>query len=420
MQLVLAEYEPSGDIELTTEQRDALRLVAPSISVTPAMGKEGVYELTPGSEIGVVSLPDGLELVIRPKVRIENVLFLISYGLGLGRWMSAPAGLVEASALTEAVVKAFTYQVQRALVRGVLQGYREREEALQTVRGRWRIGDQLRNHYGLAPPVEIAYDDFTEDIEVNRLLLAAAGRLLRLPMRNESSRWPLRAIENRLSGVEPVVYDRRRIPDPALDRRGLHYRAAVALARFILANSSFDLRPGTRTASAFLIDMNRVFEDFVVIALREALRVSDRVLVQGARGHALHFDVAGQLVLRPDISYWSAGKCRFVGDVKYKRLRADGYPNADIYQLTAYAIATELPGGLLIYAAGSDDRRVHQIVHIRKLIELVPVDLDAGPTAVLSRVQELADRIADDVAGRVGSSREAAQQGVGPIYELAG
>ena len=41
----------------------------------------------------------------------------------------------------------------------------------------------------------------------------------------------------------------------------------------------------------------------------------------------------------------------WVGDAKYKWLPSGTYRNADLYQLLAYAVATGLPGGTLIYAA---------------------------------------------------------------------
>jgi len=72
-----------------------------------------------------------------------------------------------------------------------------------------------------------------------------------------------------------------------------------------------------------------VFEDFVVVALRDALRVSDRVLVQGASGRRLFSDIAERVSLKPDISFWAGERCRFVGDVKYKRIAPAAYPNAD-------------------------------------------------------------------------------------------
>jgi 5-methylcytosine-specific restriction enzyme subunit McrC len=395
LQLRLAEYETTPGVALTGQQRDQLLTLAPSVSVTPTIGADDRYDLTPGSYIGVLRLAEDLEILIRPKVSMARVLFLISYAIGSGRWIEAPTSLAEADSLLEAIVAAFTYRLKRTFERGVLQGYREEEDALNTLRGRWRIGDQVRTRFGIAPPVEVTFDEFSEDIEHNRLLRAALHRLLRLPLRYERSRWPLRALETRLEGVRLVPYDRRRVPQVTFDRRSEHYRPAVGLARLILTNVSFDLAPGGVPASAFLIDMNKVFEDFVVVALREALGVSERVLVQGARGKRLFLDVGQQIPLKPDLSYWAGQRCLFVGDVKYKRLFPAGYPNADLYQLTAYAIATGLSRGMLVYAAGPEGSAVHEIVHLGKRIEVVALDLGLQPGDILTRIGSVASQIAE-------------------------
>src|SRR5450759_494196 len=222
--LQLTEYETKPAVALTAGQRDQLRRLAPSVAVVPTIGGDGVYDLTPGSLVGVVHLADDLELVIRPKLSIERVLFLVSYAVGLGHWMNAPTGLAQADSVLEAIVPAFVYRLRRTLERGVLQGYRSEDDSLPTVRGRWRIGDQLRTRYGITPPVEVSFDDFTEDIEPNRLLRAAVHRLLRLPMHDDRRRWPLRALDARLANVRLVEYAPRRMPEVTFDRRSEHYR----------------------------------------------------------------------------------------------------------------------------------------------------------------------------------------------------
>jgi 5-methylcytosine-specific restriction enzyme subunit McrC len=87
----------------------------------------------------------------------------------------------------------------------------------------------------------------------------------------------------------------------------------------------------------------------------------------------------------------------FVGDVKYKRIKPDAYPNADLYQLTAYTIATALPGGLLIYAAEEERAAGHEVVHIGKRLELVPLDLAVPPERLLAQIDLLAMRMRDAI-----------------------
>ncbi len=139
--------------------------------------------------------------------------------------------------------------------------------------------------------------------------------------------------------------------------------------------------------------MNAVFEDFVVGALREALGLSPDVLVQGGGGRSLRLDEAGTVALEPDLSWWDGAVCTFVGDVKYKRVQASGINHPDLYQLLAYTIATGLPGGLLVYAAGEGSPTTHTVRHVGKHIEVVTLDLADAPHAVLERIAEVAARI---------------------------
>jgi 5-methylcytosine-specific restriction enzyme subunit McrC len=389
--LDLQEHVPSEPVELSVAERDALHSVAPSIAISPAVGRDDAYTLRPSSSIGTVQLGD-LQLTIRPKVLIERVFFLISYAVGRADWRQAQAVLGEADSIVEAVIPAFTYQLRRALARGVLQGYSSEEEAGAMVRGHWRISDQVSRRYGIAPPVEITFDDYTEDILANRLLRAAIARMLRLPVRDPRSTWGLRALETKLADVAVVSFDPRHVPAIRYDRLTDRYRPAVELARLILASASLELVAGRLHASSFLIDMNRVFEDFVVIALREALGTSDGVLVQGASGRTLALDVAGDVPLMPDISFWDGSVCTFVGDAKYKRVQTDAVPN-DLYQLLAYTIATGLPSGTLIYAAGEEEPVSHTVVHLGKRLDLVALDLAVPPDALLDQIQTLATRL---------------------------
>src|SRR5262249_20927682 len=148
-----------------------------------------------------------------------------------------------------------------------LQGYRSREEALAGVRGRVRFDEQLRVRYGLAPPVEVRYNDFTDDIDPNRLLKAAIHRLGQLRIRARPSRRALHAFDLALANVGLVPYDRHRLPDVVYTHLNAHYRPAVELAKLILRATGFEARYGPVPATAFLVDMNDVFQRFVIVGL---------------------------------------------------------------------------------------------------------------------------------------------------------
>jgi 5-methylcytosine-specific restriction enzyme subunit McrC len=146
--------------------------------------------------------------------------------------------------------------------------------------------------------------------------------------------------------------------------------------------------------------MNDVFEDFVVVALREALGLGPLAFPQGAKRHPLRLDEAGAVSLKPDISWWEDQRCSFVGDVKYKRVNVPGIKHPDLYQLLAYTVATQLAGGLLIYAKGEGESARHVVRHLGQELHVVALDLSRDPAGVLQEI--------DEVAGRIRSLRQRA------------
>jgi len=390
--LALSEYTTStAPVTLDVEQRDRLAELVPSVTITPARGLTGSYHLTPASQIGVVQVGD-LTIEIRPKLPIKRVLFLVSYAIDRGTWQDEVTDLGPAS-LVDAVAPAFISHVRRAFRRGLLQGYRTEEDALATVRGRIRFDEQIRRRLGVFPPVEVRFDEFTEDFEPNRLIKAALERLSRAPLRSTNTRRSLIGLGRLLERVQLVNYPASSVPAIAYNRHNEHYRPAVELARLILTSSSFELGQRGVPATTFLIDMNKVFEDFVVIALRDSLRLDPHSFPQGSQGHDLRLDDDRRVRLRPDISWWDDGECVFVGDVKYKRISVAGYQHGDLYQLLAYSIAASTPGGVLIYAQGEHPAATYTVRHTGKELHVVTLPLTGEPDQVLSEIHALALRI---------------------------
>ena len=405
--LELREYEDYPvETPLGAEQLQALKDA--HIDVTPRGGD--TYILRPSSRIGVLALGD-LAIVVRPKIPIDRVMFMISYVLDIGDWRQDDAPLAEDADLLEAIIPAFTHHTRQAIRRGLLQGYRSEEDALHTVRGRIRFGDQIRRRFDIPLPIEISFDDFTEDIEENRLLKTALHLLGRLPIRSPGARRSVRTLRPAFTAVELGSYRRGAVREIAYNRLNRHYRPAVELARLIIESSSLELRHGEVTGAAFMIDMNAVFERFLRAALRDELGLPQRQWPEGERERGLTLDEAETISLVPDLM-WRSGRTGapvFVGDAKYKRIVSARWPNADIYQMLAYCTASDLPSGLLVYAAGEEAEARHRIKHAGKTIEVATLDLTGTPDEMLAAVRQLASTV-----------REHSERAIEPSGLLAG
>ena len=387
----LQEYVPR-EYPLSEVQRDALLSEKKTLDLTiePVMGKGGTYSLKPGSTVGAVEIGD-LSVLVRPKIGIPRLLSLSCYAMGVFKSQEKRQfDFEEEQALPDTLALALAAAARRAFSRGLLHGYRTEEEALHTVRGRIRFADQIRLRFGIPLPIEVRYDEFTDDITENRLVKAAVARLGGMRLRSQQARRNLGWIAAMLENVSPVEFPPKEVPEVAFDRLNEHYHGVVGLSRLILRHSMFESERGTVRATGFLMDMNTLFQEFVTVALREALGVSERVFLES---NIDTLDDEGKIHLRPDLTWWQGGKCLFVGDAKYKGIENDSVPNSDLYQLLAYITALDLPGGLLIYAEGKPETATYSVRNTGKRLEVAALDLRGSLDSVLRRVDGLAGKI---------------------------
>ena len=251
----------------------------PSLTIEPAQGERDAYKLTSGSTVGALEI-GGLSVLIRPKISIPQLLSLACYAMGdfksrERRWFD----FQEQPALPDTLALALAAAARRAFARGLLHGYLAHEEALPTVRGRIRFDDQLRHRFGLPLPVEVRYDEFTDDILANRLVKAAVARLGGMRLRSPKARRDLGRVAGLLDNVSLVAFPPNNLPQVSFDRLNQHYRDVVGLSRLILRHSAFQSSRGTARAAGFLIDMNTLFPGVRGSGAEgRAERVSERVL----------------------------------------------------------------------------------------------------------------------------------------------
>lgn len=398
-QIDLREYEESEPNKLTVAQRDALLSVDAKLTISPVIGEESTYRIKPASTVGAVEIGD-LSVLIRPKIGIAKLLSLACYAMGAFRhreWQMFDFE-EDVQTLPDILALALAAAARRAFSRGLLHGYLTKEEALQTVRGRIRFDEQLRRRFGLSLPIEVTYDEFTDDIVENRLVKSAVLRLGEMRFRSSRARRDLGWVAAMLENVSHSDFAPKDVPEVSFNRLNEHYRIVVELSRLILRHSAFESRPGEVRATGFLMDMNKVFQEFVTVALREELRLSPHSF---GEKEIASLDDAGNVHLRPDLTWRESGNCLFVGDAKYK-VADHSVPNSDLYQLLAYVSALDLPGGMLIYAKGEADPVTHQVRHSRKQLEIAALDLSGNLDEVLNRVK--------DIAGRVRAMRQATQR----------
>lgn len=338
------------------------------VSVAPSV-TSGLYRVTAKQKVGVLRYGD-VELRIVPKVAVSRLLYLASYTDDSRSWQELDILLDATDDPLSALAHALAYHGEAALRPTPLQGYVTHETAERRLRGRVLFDQQLSRRAGIQLPVELRYDEYEVNIVENRVLKTAIGIAERhLPDPGLACR--LAHLRFRLDGVEPWPAGMT-VPTFNFTRSNARYRAALALARLILEQRSLEFPDQTQRGSAFLFNMNYVFEKYVEAELRRALQ--DRGgRVDGQR--ETHLDEADTLLMKPDVTWWSGDRCLAVVDAKYKRTTSDDYPNADAYQMLAYCTRLGLRRGVLVYA--DRDGKTADLTVIRNAdIEIVATSLD--------------------------------------------
>jgi 5-methylcytosine-specific restriction enzyme subunit McrC len=164
-----------------------------------------------------------------------------------------------------------------------------------------------------------------------------------------------------------------------VSRLNQRFQPLLNLARLFLDNSALQLASGDLSAFAFVFDMNRVFERFLVNFIRKhrdailpsSLRGCD--LLPQSRGTMLYMATIHDKPLfgvRPDLSFRDGEVFPLLLDAKYKALTPNslgyGVSQDDFNQMFAYAHRYHCAGVLVLYPQTAD---MAQPLHERFLFD---------------------------------------------------
>lgn len=354
------------------------------VSPTP---NSGIWRIADVARVGVVAIDD-VRLIVRPKTPLRSLIFMASYS-GLQAEVDDAMFAFEADQdLPAALASALMRAAWEATRRGLLKGYVSIEETGTLIRGRWDIARQLKVRPGIPVPVELTYDDYTEDIAENRILKAALRALVRLeqlPRGVVDKLGPLMGLFSEVSDLRatgPVLL-------PAESRLNAHYQPALRLARWILEATSWAHAEGASAGSAFLLNVAKVYEDFVGRVLQTTLHPEGFDVDLQVSDWRL--DAEGKIRMRPDIVISRSGRVVAVADTKYKVWgESDGSPpNADVYQALAYAVTAGIREVHLLYVSGDVVPRRYEIAATGTTVVAHAVDVSGEPGVLLAGAREL-------------------------------
>jgi 5-methylcytosine-specific restriction enzyme subunit McrC len=365
----------------------------------------GMFRIEPVGKVGSVRTPT-VQLEVRPKERLSlgRLLFLLGYAGDQG-FRDDSVAASEEPELWSALAASLAQLADRALGRGVLQGYLTVDESLRTVKGRIRISDQISRRPGMLVPLEVSYDEFTEDIAENRILRAALERMSQVPGVRPDLLSRLRQLKGKLAAVTRLQSG---VPLPVwrASRMNTRYHAALRLAEVILRNASAEAGDGKQQSASFVVDMSKVFGDFVGTALRQAMTAYPgemRLKYNALLNEAVRD--SDRIVVQPDAVHFLGGRPVVVYDARYQAEADVGASlSADHYRMLAYCTSLRVPTAWLIYP-GAGEIKLRRILNTDIDIVEFPLDLSRPPAEILASVADLAQQSWGEVVRQASISR---------------
>lgn len=271
------------------------------------------------------------------------------------------------SSFFDVIGRLFLNELDRILRRGFCKRYVKKEERGAFIKGRLLIDKQIRQNVKKDTKLFCRYDDLTYDNLENQVILRATSLLVPMirfsdPIRRELLRYSnLMREEVSLKNIGPDDCEK-----VSLTRINDYYAVALRLAKAVLRR--YFIRTthlGISSGFNFLVNMNKVYEDFMAEMLSGLLRESpsfDSYSIETQKTFDSLVKEKG-ILTRPDIIMRDRARTNcypIIIDTKYKRQEH----NADFYQIIAYALAIPTSrAAILLYPKEATDNLFEPTVY---------------------------------------------------------
>jgi len=302
--------------------------------------------------VGVLESPCGTRIEILPKAfeheeDIETgrglLQRMLSRCLNLAPRQSSSTSLRTLDApLTEWVAMQFLQGLDHLVKSGLRFDYHSVHEELRYLRGRLLLSRQVRQPPGNAHYFQVEHDVFDADRAENRLIRSALEVVRKYT--REPGNWRLaHELAHHLHEIpvsSNVAEDFRRWRG---DRLMAHYATMRDWCSLILNEQMPLTVVGTITGQSLLFPMEKVYEQYVGIGLRQWIPAGATLKPQAAQHHLAQHRDQSWFQLRPDFLI-QHNDHNIIADAKWKLIDSSmddskqkyGLSQADFYQLFAY------------------------------------------------------------------------------------
>ena len=341
--IVVREHEPLDRLDDRDDQNDLRDFALANRAEDDDGNERSVLVLRNGrlharNHVGIIETRQGTVIEILPKVEFDSDEDAREVFLKMLRPYRATRPLrfdqsgirsLPRFNMLQVFIRLFLDDLVRLTQRGLARHYQDMEDNLPCLRGRIRFTDHIRFNAANGARFYVAFDEFTADRPVNRLIHTTIHRLRAVahPDHQQLLHQLRICFADVPRSIRPEVdWERHRV-----DRSMRHYETVMTWIGLFLFNHGLATFAGEHVNRALLFPMEKVFEDFVVDAFRRH-QTQYQVRAQGPRRTFAKDDSSDAFQMIPDIALIRRVEVCFVLDAKWKHDIVQG----DVYQIYSY------------------------------------------------------------------------------------
>lgn len=298
--------------------------------------------------VGVISMGDGIQIEILPKVYARDKESSIAQTKDIFLHMlksirdipNKPFNMTGLGTANNHVldifIRMFIEEAVALVKHGLKSDYREHQDNESFFKGKLQFAQHVKHNAAHKERFFVEYDEFSMNRAENRLIKATIELLLKVS-RNISNQKDLYVLLAAFDNIDASVHLEKDWVSVTMDRTMKEYQTILAWCRLFLSGQSFTPFRGQSAAYALLFPMDKIFERYVAGLLKKRLGNSPIQVKTQDRTHRL-FQNPARFQLKPDIVVKGPGGV-IVLDTKWKLLSPSpdyGISQADMYQAYAY------------------------------------------------------------------------------------
>ena len=307
--------------------------------------------------VGIIQV-DGLSIEILPKADKDNSSadwkgLLLQMLKACGHLKASSAGSANVKRqhlnLLEVYFELYLTEIEILIHRGLVKKYRKKTGNVKALKGKLEFAGNIRHNLVHKERFFTTHQVYDYDHLLHQTLAHALEILEQFCKGSYLFDRCKRVLLN-FPEITPLKVTKKQLEGIVLNRKTAPYNQALELARLIILNYSPDISTGREKMISLLFDMNRLWEEFILIQIRKEL-AGTSYSVKGQDSQTF----IGSNYLKPDIviQHDIDSKKVYIIDTKWKRPQNKSSSISDLRQMYAYNRFWKAQKAMLLYPGES-------------------------------------------------------------------